>query len=125
MGELEKSITLCNLIGWRVSAHIDGWYTIYDGDRLLASMSVKSTLYQPDLMALAWKVLNWAAGNFPHDDYYEGGYAMDWWFSDYTEERDGGAYSVIDLDPAEAQAAWLDKIYELATQAGLIGVDYE
>jgi hypothetical protein len=59
-------------------------------------------------MALAWRALNWADRTFSHlhTDY------------DQCALETLGVHS--GMLPAEAQAAWLDKILELAIEAGMI-----
>jgi hypothetical protein len=57
-------------------------------------------------MALAWRVLNWAHETALCRDYADGvGKILHFWSS-----------------PAGAQRAWLDKILELALEAGLAEV---
>lgn len=70
---------------------------------------VISTLYDPDHMALAWRVLNWADGEMKLWDMF-----FPWW----DEEFEATA-----LSPADAQRAWLDKILELAIEAGLVEME--
>jgi hypothetical protein len=76
-------------------------------------------LYDPENMALAWRVLNWAAKKFHYGDSYSAGYRIDDWIMDEPIVKGDGAYNIWDLPPAEAQRAWLDKILELAIEAGL------
>jgi hypothetical protein len=74
-------------------------------------------LYAPENMALAWRVLNWAA----NDDSLEL-YMGNVWGVDVV-----GAVvdleSLCGLPPAEAQAAWLDKVLCLCIEAGLVEVE--
>ena len=65
-------------------------------------------LYAEKWMFLAWRALNWAAGNQMFLDYFrEDGFMED--IEDYGS-----------LPPAKAQAAWLDKILELAVEADML-----
>lgn len=78
-------------------------------------------LYDSANMELAWMVLNWAAKQFQYGDSYEAGYTIDDWAADIVlVEEEWGAFNLWDLPPAEAQRAWLDKILELATEAGMV-----
>ena len=70
-------------------------------------------LYDPSNMALAWRVLNWCHGYFP-------GHLINpivkWWQE--TSE-------LVFLPPEKAQELWLDRILELAIEAGLVELENE
>lgn len=79
-------------------------------------------IYDPANMALAWRVLNWALEQAkPTSDEVWAlplGDELFGWLSAFSPNDDG--LSVFELPPAEAQAAWLDKILELAIKAGMV-----
>ncbi len=113
MSDQEKSVLLAKAMGWRVfrSGNIQA--------KLDGSQWMTKDLYDPANMALAWRVLNWANSQ---KHYYAGfqGYSglmfdflYHWLFSDET---------FFELSPADAQRLWLDKILELAIEAGLVEV---
>lgn len=64
----------------------------------------------PHLMGWAWRVLNWAFDTLTPPLHAE------------TERRYDAICEKVEwwLPPAEAQAAWLDKILELAIEAGMV-----
>ena len=78
-----------------ILARLCGWAIREGSDR---------SLYDPANMALAWRVLNWAGEVFE--------LTIFWSVSDLFESP-----------PAVAQRAWLDKILELATGAGMVEND--
>ena len=101
----QKSVLLAKAMGWKVPPDTWGdWYFIAsDGERI-----TNTNLYDPANMHLAWRVLNWAWQNktLPTDD-------SSLWF--WWHER-----NLPNLPPAHAQRLWLDKIFELAVEAGII-----
>lgn len=69
-------------------------------------------LYDPANMALAWRVLNWAMSYpMPDDESYQ--FVAKLNFSLLWGD-------VMRMPPAEAQAAWLDRILELAVESGMV-----
>jgi len=99
----EKSVLLARVMGMYVEEWPEGqWWIDPDGER-----NFISNLYDPANMQFAWRVLNWAQQHF-----------------DRTQRRDL-TYTVmrITLPPAQAQAAWLDKVLQLAIEAGLVTED--
>ena len=78
-------------------------------------------LYNPANMALAWRVLNWAA---KLDRVSLSEYSYPYTFSDAVDLifEDGLNESprVWALSPDLAQRLWLDQVLELAIEAGLI-----
>lgn len=123
MSDQEKSNSLCNLCGWSIvefMQHYDyrlmdandneiesfpDWYQT-DGDM--------PDLYNPANMALAWRVLNWASEQ--QGIYHK---FMHWWFRQNSDLDMLGGY-LFDLEPEDAQRAWLDKILSLAIEAGML-----
>jgi len=109
----QKSVLLAKAMGWRV--HYDpenvlhlkptGTEQWYRGD----APRISCNLYHPARMALAWRVLNWAWEQKTDD----------WLWSWILDEccLDGG------IPPADAQRLWLDKILEMAIEAGIAEVD--
>lgn len=63
-------------------------------------------LYDPDNMSLAWRVLNWAAETWADGNW------INWAMYE--------PYFLLDKPPDVAQRAWLDKILELAIEAGMV-----
>lgn len=131
----EKSVMLARLVDeWEVIERVD-YARICKRDKVgpcLFEIHKNHNFYtvdgdgNPHLMAWAWRVLNWAMGSQAVVKYeplspdtepfdYQIGYAMYDWF---YEHRDPAK-----MPPAVAQAAWLDKVLELAIEAGLVKVD--
>lgn len=71
--------------------------------------SVVFNLYDPENMALAWRVLNWV-------NYTPLSGAWNVWFYDQLW---------MWVPPADAQRKWLDKVLELAIEAGLVELEKE
>lgn len=119
MSEQEKSVMLARLVGWEVNQNnspVGQIFIYYDRPRSNAI----ANLYDTANMALAWRVLNWFWAfckplETPQQVTMWDGYHADLilWMIDY-----GSSYE--DMPPAEAQAAWLDKILELAIEAGMV-----
>ena len=123
MSEQEKSVMLARLRGWRRekasigvrrSIYGKGWrncsdavWIDEDGNKVLFGVP---NLYDPANMALAWRALNWAEAqdNVSFD------------FRIYKLFSGGSSRVFIGLPPKEAQSLWLDKILELAHEAGLL-----
>ena len=121
MNKQEKSVLLAEMMGWNVSGKIidqfDKWFVIVQeqGDDWELSENVEHpfNLYDPANMALAWRVLNWAWG-IPDDDPA----LVNLELHDWHEQI---AWTVTyDSSPADAQRLWLDRILELAIEAGVI-----
>ena len=91
MNDQEKSVLLAKAMGWTIEAP-----EYFD-------------LYRPKDMALAWRVLNWAAVTMPQESYY-------------LVPLQGIVLDTEKLPPPDAQRLWLDKILKLAIEAGLIEV---
>ena len=117
----EKSVALAKAMGWDIKPHgrntLNMVWDIFDDFGSVGIMLGKSwNLYDPANMALAWRVLNWANKSVPFnsgDDIWrqwEG-----WW--DGLDIK--GEY------PADAQRLWLDKILELAIEAGIVEMSEE
>ena len=68
-------------------------------------------LYDPEFMALAWRVLNWALG---YNDKPTSGISGNIRYWLVHSNRYGLA--LWELPPADAQRLWLDKILELANK---------
>lgn len=113
MSPQEKSVELFELVGCRYS-----WAGI-ENNRLMVSIESLSgfsvyqdgNLYDPKNMALAWEVLNWALRvHMGSED-----------FGDLLVLRKKLRESLHNLWGTKfAQAAWLDKILELAIEADLL-----
>ena len=123
MTDQAKSVMLARIMpGWEFSRQECGegrWSWVDEnGEQISGSLHddvvqmsddpwwlVAPMLYSPPRMALAWRVLNWAneADEITSQIWY-------WW-------HDRSLYRHSDAD---AQRAWLDKILELAIEAGLI-----
>jgi hypothetical protein len=126
MTDQEKSVLLARAVGWEFSRHECGeprWSWVDENgqqisgsihDRVVQvsddrSSLVSPMLYSPQRMALAWRVLNWAVSDPGF------GWEVDGWLW-----NDGLGYDLPNLEPADAQRQWLDKVLELAIEAGLI-----
>lgn len=137
MTDQEKSVVLARLCGWLVTDeyfhsyhppngkgasvnHTKGYTAAQLFDKPLCM-----TLYAPANMSLAWRVLNWALShNKDAGDEFENLWVYP--FGDeifafmYAIAQSGSGRSVLELPPADAQRAWLDKIIKLATEAGMV-----
>ena len=118
-GTREKSVMLVKAMGWEMVEATDQTFEwiVYDaegvkiGSRLIISLDTPwPDLYAPENMALAWRVLQWAMSC---ETFEVCNSFVTWW---YREE----SITLAMMSPAEAQAAWLDKILELAIEAGLV-----
>ncbi len=124
MSDQEKSVMLAKAMGWGVNREGDhGSYDLWIEDILIlqrveyAKIGMLDSvllnkhmpsLYAPANMALAWKVAQW-------------GHTL----PEYTQwmlepNRLGTWFNFTRMPPAEAQRLWLDKILELAIEAGMI-----
>ena len=107
MGELtdqEKSVMLARAMGWTISPQDVGvLFRPDESERWIAN------LYAPAHMALAWRVLNWVTHSARI------GARFDIWFS-----RELHGLDFLRYKPADAQRAWLDKILQLAIEAGIV-----
>jgi len=143
MSEQEKSVVLAKLCGWlytemRQTApeKTEREYIIWNGpetkepwgilnlsDRVWLDMT--KNMYNPANMALAWKVLNWASSKSDIEiDNYSFPYTLDQATEIIFEgEYDGNDIPLWKMPPAEAQRLWLDKILELAIEAGMVTND--
>jgi hypothetical protein len=100
---------LAKAMGWEVyrviyeSGPIPDGFSVQSGDEWIwqGQHVGHLDLYAPENMALAWRVLNWAWNDL----------VINFWFKHMDFGR---------IPPTEAQAAWLDKILELAIETGLI-----
>lgn len=88
-------------------SELTGIYTIGGWDRKYG-VYLRS-FYDPANMPMAWRVLNWANNTAFGTGKLDG---YPWWHNFVADMRL--------LPPAAAQRAWLDKILELAIEAGLI-----
>ena len=122
LSDQEKSVMLAKLWGWEMEYEPPKYRNDYGTAFLMsngkplhavqfrypAAYPSIPNLYDPVNMSLAWLGLNWADTNLKGYD------ALDlyfWW--------DKG--SLLSLPPEKAQRAWLDKILELAIEAGMLG----
>ena len=108
MSDQEKSVLLAKAMEWEV----DQSYIVLPNDDNSNTRFLLSDLYEAP-MSVAWRVLNWAW--LVHDN-ESGMYSLKWteWFSDIEDCVD------FSMPPADAQRLWLDKILELAIEAGII-----
>lgn len=133
MGEQEKSVALARLCGWRIdnipTSTGAAWMRVlcdengndlglrppFGGGIEKRHVDLKPTklfnLYDPANMALAWRVGVWAGNNLPNDAISK--------LNDLWLRRDTYPYEVFMWYEPEAQRLWLDKILELAIEAGM------
>ena len=110
---IDKSVLLAKAMGWEFTQ--DAIIPWQDGEEHVL-VDLPLDLYAPENMALAWRVLNWADTIlWYHSEpnvfkWSKGDVFQEWW----------DMKTIFGLPPAEAQAAWLDKILELAIEAGLV-----
>lgn len=117
LSDREKSVILAKLCGWSCIEAIYG-VEVIDATGLVvtSNFGTKDTgwmddLYHPGRMQLAWRVLNWWVNTK-----FETG--LD--YPVYTLFKWNHLPFVIGLPPAEAQRLWLDKILQLAIEAGMV-----
>ena len=109
MSEEEKSVALSVLMGWRWISRLDDSQHVIDADGVILNAGRYMNLYTSENMVLAWRALNWAWLHSPiHED------ISSWWYERGTHDY----LPAISQD--KAQAAWLDKILELAIETGLV-----
>ena len=114
----QKSVMLAKAMGWEVwNQH--GVMTFRPPEGLDPELFRENTigivdLYHPANMALAWRVLNWAMS--PHHSPWVFALAV----GDF--ELEGFLYEaeLWKIPPADAQRLFLDKILELAIEAGIV-----
>ena len=129
MDDQEKSVLLVKAMKWTLSNVIkdasgklflliqpkgDDWEWVVDIDAPL-------NLYDPANMALAWRVLNWASELDTEIDDYSYPYVISE-AADCLFERELEDVKMWCLPPADAQRLWLDKILELAIEAGIVEI---
>lgn len=125
LNEQEKSAMLAKVCKWKIS------YIGNHNEKLLVSTGAgvagfddyqDGNLYDPANMALAWRVLNFvyycgidSLLYTVDENEARGDFAQAW--LDYW---DGDLPHIYELSPQAAQTAWLDKILELAIEAGMV-----
>lgn len=114
MNDQEKSLVLARLMGWREVDEYDHMgHLLYrhwvDGGKRLSIVGHDFDLYHPDNMALAWRVHLWATTSAFYDKYR-------YWLAHGT----GYEGHLLWWEKTNAQRAWLDKILELAIEAGMV-----
>lgn len=97
----QKSVMLAKLCGWVVTNGFDGIIISSSTEVFQITLTSPNYLYNRKWMFIAWLVLNWAMPNNDIDR---------WWV----------VVGIYNKPPAEAQRAWLDKVLELAIEAGLV-----
>lgn len=105
MNDQEKSVKLARLCGWKQPKRfVPNWrdsgttVAYYDG-----YMNYPN-LYDPANMQLAWRVLNFIDGTELSGRFNVWFYNQLW----------------VKISPADAQRLWLDKILQLADEAGMV-----
>ncbi len=120
----ENSVLLAKAMGWQIrnSDRIEGLQFVYDADEVQVHVTRDArflpndpfNLYAPAHMALAWRVLNWAT------------IVLDFGLENNIQEWFEGEVDILLTTPAaNAQRLWLDKILELAIEAGLVELEEE
>ena len=106
MTEQQKSVLLAKAMGWEVSPLGSIFPTEGEGH---VAIHPESSRYDPNEMALAWRVLNWWANIEPRpQEQWE--IFLGWW----------ALMEVYTMPANEVQRAWLDKIIILVIEAGLV-----
>lgn len=110
-GQYEASAILARLMGWKVEPDIyyldTMLFTELDGTERIGV-----NLYHPGDMSLAWRVLNWIM-TYPMDT--EEAYQFRAKFQLRTNFGE-----LLSLSADKAVRFWLDKILELANEAGML-----
>lgn len=101
------------------SGYPHGWY-----HRMPVNEAWKffPNLYDPANMALAWRVLNWAATQTKTVKAQKGGGDESWQesWATFIDDAINGNLDMYSMPPAAAQRAWLDGILGLAIEAGMV-----
>ena len=126
LSDEQKTDMFAYLCGWRKVWADNNSMVLLDangrgvGYRLMRSGEALPNLYDVQNMALAWLVLNWASSNksLHPEERDEMQYKMQEWLTYHVGWLDI-------LPPADAQRLWLDKILELAIEAGLVDLRAE
>jgi len=110
MSDREKSVMLAKAMGWAVGK-FSGHTPLFGlpSDYGVGVIDWYDDFYDPANMALAWRVLNWATTRMKTPELYK---FLHWHI-----------HSLAMIGPADAQRLWLDKVLELAIEAGLVEVD--
>jgi hypothetical protein len=117
----EKSVMLARLVNWvlkfeQEAAATESHYSVWQQGNFVG-VCRNGDLYDPQNMALAWRVLNWACANLKDTN------TKGFWCGAQVELREFILYSEFEtMEPGEAQRAWLDKTLSLAIDAGLIQI---
>lgn len=123
LSDKQKSVILARLCGWTVDEVTQETMERLYGKRsdYMSRMVWRDILgvlypfglpnfYNTANMDTAWRVLNWATSNDSiHDE------LIDWDWHRWTSHQ-----HIWTMPPTEAQRSWLDKILELAIEAGLV-----
>jgi len=119
MTDQEKSVFLAKAMGKPL------WIIRLDVSMMGIEDSTISNLYDPANMSLAWMCLNWAS---ERDDDIDD-YSYPYYYAQGVEELFDTDVEIKDqiwaMSPAVAQCLWLDKILELAIEAGLVELEEE
>lgn len=106
----EPGATIYDMLAYDCVIYRDyGGHGFYDVD-----------LYDSANMTLAWLVLNWA---IKQENIKEK--LLEWWVVEAgcpsgTAYYPHEGWKLLELSPADAQRAWLDKILELAIESGMV-----
>ena len=106
----EPSPTVMELFYGKIAQHMPAevWQTS-DGSWIPFGLP---NFYDESQMALAWRVLNWAAA-----------IGITTQINAVYQYKKGDWVCIIDLLPADAQTAWLDYILRKAIEAGMVADD--
>ena len=120
LSDEQKSVMLARLCGWKYKKRGilgNSWWAeddlIYD-ECYDQSEARLLDLYDTKNMSLAWRVLNWAM-----DSNLSAREKADIMALFYVDKP-----FALEMSPAEAQCAWLDKILSLAIEAGMLEVNH-
>ena len=111
LSDEEKSVLLARAMGWEIRLIGASSCVIDNGEYLKVNALEYPDLYDPHDMALAWRVLNWATDTERRNNEE----MCLWWEEARLHNR----------TPADAQRLWLDKILELAIEAGIVELTHE
>lgn len=125
----QKSVMLARLCGWKMEDAPRGYpahvldetgknifpWESFDGD-VIGWAGKYPNLYDPANMALAWRVLNWASMQDFEDTNHT-------WCDVVFDRICVKSLELFDLPPEKAQTQWLDKILELAIEAGRVELE--
>ena len=131
MSDQEKSVLLARAMGLEIEPQFAHPHDIFI--KIPSEWDYEWELLEGDFytapMEISWRVLNWASEQMPKETSPPGMVVHTWagrLHSFWGESHWVGKSKLFihSMPPADAQRLWLDKILELAIEAGLVEVEH-